>query len=156
MAGNVYIVSTMTNSVSYRTYRTIGEENPQKGPRIVTPINEETITIRGGANRPSQRLGYGEQSSDVNGNMLWTAKGVVTSITEAQYARLKDHWLFQKHKEKGFVEVLNRDIGTDHRAIAKVASGMEGVDNQAQLTKETVAQRIKVKTPEDSISQERW
>jgi hypothetical protein len=154
---NVYIVSTMTNSMSYRTYRTIGPENPEKGPRIVTPVNELTITIRGGANRPSQKLGFGDQSNDLNGNMLWTARGVVTTITEDQYERLKDHHLFKKHLAKGLVEVVNRDISGDHKAVAKIVSGhMTPHDNQAQLTKDTVANRIKVKSPSKEIMQEGW
>lgn len=151
---NVYILSTMTNSMSYRTYRTIGLENPEKGPRIVAPINSETITIKGGANRPSQRLGFGEQHQDVNGNVLWTARGVVTSITEEQYEKLKGHWLFQKHVAKGLVEVVNRDISGDHKAVARIARDMTPADNQAQLTKETVAQRIKVKVPMKELAQE--
>jgi len=152
---NVYILSTMTNSMSYRVYRTIGLENPEKGPRIVAPINEETITIRGGANRPSQRLGFGEQTQDLNGNVLWTARGVVTSITEDQYESLKGHWLFQKHLKNGRMEVVNRDISSNHKAIARVVEdNMKPSDNQAQLTKDSVAQRIKVKTPMKEIAQE--
>jgi hypothetical protein len=151
---NVYILSTMTNSMSYRVYRTIGLENPEKGPRIVAPVNSETITIRGGANRPSQKLGFGEQHEDINGNVLWTARGVVTSITAEQYERLKAHWLFQKHVEKGLMEVVNRDISGDHKAVARVARDMTASDNQAQLTKDTVAQRIKVKVPMKELSQE--
>lgn len=151
---NVYILSTMTNSMAYRVYRTIGLENPEKGPRIVAPINEETIVIRGGANRPSQKLGFGEQHQDVNGNVLWTARGVVTSVTEDQYERLSKHWLFQKHLEKGRVEVINRDISGDHKAISRIALDMAPTDNHAQLTKETVANRIKVKVPSKEIAQE--
>lgn len=151
---NVYILSTMTNSMSYRVYRTIGLENPEKGPRIVAPINAETITIRGGANRPSQRLGFGEQHQDINGNVLWTARGVVTSITEEQYEKLKGHWLFQKHIQKGLMEVVNRDISNDHKAVARIARDMTATDGHAQLTKDTVAQRIKVKVPMKELAQE--
>lgn len=145
----------MTNSMSYRFYRTIGLENPEKGPRIVAPVNEDTITIRGGANRPSQKLGFGDQHQDGNGNVLWTAKGVVTPITEEQYERLSGHWLFQKHLSNGRVEVVNRDVSSNHRAIARIVEdGMKASDNQSQLTKATVAQRIKVKVPMNEIAQE--
>jgi hypothetical protein len=153
MAGHVYILSTMTNSMSYRTYRTIGLENPEKGPRIVAPINEMTITIRGGANRPSQKIGFGEQSEDINGNILHTPDGVITPVTEEQFERLKGHWLFQKHLDKGRVKVLNRDV--DHKTVKRIVEDdMLASDNQAQLTKATVAQRIKVKTPMKEIAQE--
>lgn len=152
---SVYILSTMTNSMSYRVYRTIGLENPEKGPRIVAPINEETITIRGGANRPSQRLGFGDQHQDINGNVLWTARGVVTPITEEQYDKLKDHWLFQKHVKNGRMQVVNRDISGNHKVIKRIVEDdMNASDNQAQLTKDTVAQRIKVKVPMKELAQE--
>jgi hypothetical protein len=151
---NVYIVSTMTNSVSYRTYLTIGNPNPEKGPRIVTPINEKTITIKGGANRPSQKTGFGDQQTDINGNMLWTARGVVTSISEEDYERLKDHWLFKKHLLKGLVEVVNRNIEGNYAAVKAIVANMTPADNQALLTKETIAQRIKVKTPSKELAQE--
>jgi len=151
---NVYILSTMTNSVSYRVYRTIGDSQPSKGPRIVAPINEETITIRGGANRPSTKSGFGDRTEDINGNVLWHARGVITPVTDEQYEKLKEHWLFQKHVKGGFLEVVGaRDAGS-HEAIKKVTSAMNNQDPHAQLTKDTVAQRIKVKTPAKDIAQE--
>jgi hypothetical protein len=150
----VFILSTMTNAVNYRVYRTIGENNPSKGPRIVAPVTAEDIIIRGGANRPSTKSGFGDRSEDINGNVLWHARGVITPIEEDQYERLKGHWLFQKHLEGKFVEVISGRDAASHDSVKKVAVQMNQQDPHAQLTKETVAQRIKVKTPAKDIAQE--
>lgn len=149
-----YIVSTMTNAVCYRVYRTIGEVNPSKGPRIVAPIMAEDIMIRGGANRPSQKSGFGESTQDVNGNVLWTAEGSVTSITDEQFGRLEKHWLFQKHLVAGKVAIIGKDISSDHNAVKKVVATMNKKDAHAQLTPKTAPDRIKVRTPEKSLAQE--
>lgn len=151
---SAYILSTMTNAVCYRVYRTIGEANPSKGPRIVAPVVAEDIIIRGGANRPSVKSGFGEMAENLDGNPIWTARGVVTTVTDEQSERLKSHWLFQKHLDGGFVEVLNKDISHDHKAVAKIAANMNGEDPHQQLSKATVAQRIKVKTPSKELAQE--
>jgi hypothetical protein len=148
-----YVLSTMTNSVSYRNYRFVGDRNATQNQALL-PIPTDTVVIRGGANRPSQKGGFGEQANDLNGNVLWTPRGVITVLTDEEYDRVKDHWLFQKHMAGGYLEVVNEDVHGNHKKVAKIAAAMEGQDPGAQLTKDTLAQRIKVKTPDKEISVE--
>lgn len=162
----VFILSTMTNSVMYATYRMVGEVNAAQKTGPMPVREKDSITIRGGADRPSQKLGFGQTSEDVNGNILWTAKGVVTPITEEQYARLKDNWLFKKHVEGGYLAVVAGDVANDHRKVsrkveeirekAQDTSGDEtaGQDRAKLLTKENIAQRINVRVPTKELSQE--
>jgi hypothetical protein len=145
-----YVLSTMTNSVSYRNYKYIGDAGATQNQSLL-PIPADTVIIRGGANRPSQSSGFGEQEKDINGNVLWTPRGVVTTLTDEEYDRVKDHWLFKKHMAGGYLEVLDNDISSDHKKVARVAANMEGQDPGAQLTKDTIAQRIKVKTPDKEL-----
>ncbi|USN16334.1 hypothetical protein PLUTO_00180 [Luteibacter phage vB_LflM-Pluto] len=137
MSDNVYVVSTMTNAVSYCSWETVGNL-----PRI-----KRKITIAGGAGLPSIRSGFGDMSADGEGTPMWTAAGVVTPIPRDAYERfLKDHPTFIKHVAKGYVQVMDKDITGNHKAVKKIVSGMESHDGFAQLTKETVKQKIKVTT----------
>ncbi len=143
----------MTNSVSYRNYRYVGDRNATQNQALL-PIPVDTVVIQGGANRPSLKGGFGEQANDLNGNVLWTPRGVVTVLSDEEYDRVKDHWLFKKHMDGGYLVCLDEDISGNHKKVAKVAAMMEGQDPGAQLTKDTLAQRIKVKTPNKEISVE--
>lgn len=145
-----YVLSTMTNSVSYRNYKYIGDRNATANQSLL-PIPADTVLIRGGANRPSQKGGYGDQATDVSGNILWTPRGVVTPLSDEEYERVQKHWLFKRHMDKGFLVVLDEDISGNHKKVSKIAATMEGQDPGAQLTKDTVAQRIKVKTPDREL-----
>jgi hypothetical protein len=154
MSNYVYILSKMTNSVTYRTYRLVGDAKQKAGPLPVP--NGDEITIRGGADRPSQRIGFGEASNDINGNVIWTPRGVVTKITQDQYDRLKEQYLFKLHMDGGYLAVVDLSTSESHKKVARVAEDMEGENKDALLKKETIAQRIKVKTPGvgDGLSQE--
>jgi hypothetical protein len=145
-----YVLSTMTNSVSYRNYRYVGDRHATQNQALL-PIPTDTVIIRGGANRPSQKGGFGDQETDKSGNILWTPRGVVTVLTDEEYERVSQHWLFKKHMEGGYLVCLDEDISGNHKKVAKIAASMEGQDPGAQLTKETLAQRIKVKTPEKEL-----
>ncbi len=145
-----YILSKMTNSVSYRNYKYVGDRNATQNQSLL-PIPADTVIIRGGADRPTQKGGIGNAETDINGNLLWTPRGVVTTLTDDEYDRVKDHWLFQKHMKDGFLAVLDEDISTDHKKITRIADDMEGQDPGALLTKDTIAQRIKVKTPSKEL-----
>lgn len=163
---DVHILSTMTNSVMYRTYRMVGGVNPaqKQGPLPVPEANP--ITIRGGADRPSQKIGFGETAEDINGNILWTPRGVVTTITQEQYDRLKVHPLFIKHVEGGYLAVVEQNIVDNHKRVSRKVDEMResaqdrtgnknaGFDKSKLLTKETAGDRINVKVPGKSISQE--
>jgi hypothetical protein len=146
----VYVLSKMTNAVSYRNYRMVGDVNGKQGP---LPVPTDTVIIRGGADRPSQRGGFGEASEDINGNVLWTPRGVVTKLTDDEYERVKEHWLFKKHMEGGYLAVVTSDVVDNHKKVTKIVEDMEGQDPSAQLTKSTVGQRIKVKTPSKELEQ---
>lgn len=146
----VYVLSKMTNAVSYRNYRMVGDVNGKQGP---LPVPTDTVIIRGGADRPSQKGGFGESAEDINGNVLWTPRGVVTKLTDDEYERVKEHWLFKKHMEGGYLAVVGSDVVDNHKKVTKIVEDMEGQDPSAQLTKSTVGQRIKVKTPSKELEQ---
>lgn len=136
----VYVISTMTNSVSYRFYRNV----ESKGGTL--PVVQDSITIRGGAGLPSLKSGFGDMNSDGEGHPIWTAEGMVTPLSEARYDILKTHKLFQDHLEGGYVKVVNKDLTGNHAAVKKEIGGMAGRDNFAQLTPATASNKIKVKT----------
>jgi hypothetical protein len=146
----VYVLSKMTNGVSYRNYRLVGDANSKQG---ALPVPTDTVIIRGGADRPSQKGGFGEAAEDFNGNVLWTPRGVVTKLTDEEYDRVKEHWLFKKHLAGGYLAIVDSNTADNHKKITRVVEDMEGQDPAAQLTKSTVAQRIKVKTPVKEIEQ---
>lgn len=162
----VFVLSTMANSVTYRTYRMVGAVNKdqKQGPLPVPEANP--ITIRGGADRPSQKAGFGEQAEDINGNVIWTPRGVVTRLTQEQYDRVKEHPLFIKHMEGGYLAVVNADVADNHKKVTRKVEEMRetaqertgdataGQDRSKPLTNDTVAQRIKVKVPQKELSQE--
>ncbi len=136
-----YILSTMTMSVSYASFTHAGD----------LPVLREKITIKGGANLPSTKSGFGEQTNDEDGIPIWTASGFVTPISDEKYDRLKDHKLFKQHLEKGLVKVINHDITGDHRAVKKLVVGMVQRDDFAQLTPATIGLHTKVKVSTKSI-----
>lgn len=148
----VYVLSKMTSPVSYRTYRMIGDVNSKQGPLPVP--NEDAVIIRGRAGLPSQKGGFGESTQDINGNVLWTPQGVVTALTDDEYERVKGHWLFEKHLKGGYLAIVKPDVAENHKKVKTIVEDMAGQDPSAQLTKETVGQRIKVKTPTKELSQE--
>lgn len=145
-----YIVSTMANSVSYNTYNFIGDPKSKQG---VLPVVKDKIVIHGGAGMPSLRSGFGEMTKDQDGVPMWTAEGVVTSVTDAQLAVLQDHWLFKKHQDSGHVRVLTKDVTGNHKAVVKEVASMESDERFGLLKKgdkRIAASQVKVKT----ISQE--
>ncbi len=131
-----YVISTMTNSVNYRIYKTVGD--------LPTPV--KSVRIHGGTGLPSLRSGFGEMSRDEEGVPMWTADGIVTPVSDEDYEVLKDHWLFKKHLEGGYVKVLNRDITENHKEVKKQVATMERRDEFAQLTPATLGQKLKVTT----------
>lgn len=133
---SVFVISTMTNSVSYRFYKNVGD----------LPVVQDSITIRGGAGLPSLKSGFGEMGADGEGAPLWTAEGMVTPLSDARYDILKDHKLFKDHLEGGHVKVVNADLTGNHAQVKKEIRSMAPRDNFAQLTPATVGQKIKVKT----------
>lgn len=132
----VYIISTMTGDVSYCFWTNVAGL-----PRI-----KDKITIRGGANLPSVKNGFGEMSADGEGTPMWTPAGVVTPIRADRYELLKDHEVFKKHVAGGFITVSNKDITDNHKAVKKIVEGMEARDSRAQLTPSTFKSRVAITT----------
>jgi hypothetical protein len=133
----VYVISTMTNSISYCRYRRVGD----------LPILQDKVTIRGGAGLPSLKSGFGEQYTNDEGIPMWTAEGMVTPVSDENYDILKEHWLFQKHMKEGFLKVIKNDILDNHKAVKHEVVTMRKKDDFAQLTPGDVKNRkITVKT----------
>lgn len=130
-----YILSTMTNSVSYANWGKVGD----------LPVMRNKVTIKGGTGLPSISSGFGEVSKDGEGTPLWTADGVITPISDEQYDLIKDHKLFNQHIEKGLIKVLNSDISGNHKAVKREVANMQKRDGFAQLNADTLKEHTKVK-----------
>lgn len=131
----VYVLSTMTNSVSYAFWGMAGD----------LPVMRHKILIKGGAGLPSINSGFGEVAKDTDGIPLWTAEGIITPVSDANYEQLKDHPIFKKNLEKGYLKVLDKDITGNHREVKRQAASMERRDDFAQLTPETLKKHTAVK-----------
>ena len=129
-----YILSTMTNSVAYTYYHTIDG--------LPTPTKK--VLIHGGATLPSTVSGVGDRTNDEQGRPIWTAAGVVTPISDEAYEGLKDHHVFKRHMEAGYLQVVNHDISGSNREIDKRAATMDA-DGMRQLTPGTLKSKVKVK-----------
>lgn len=136
--GDVWIVSTMTDSIAYTLYSK--PVNKNDAPQITGKI-----TIRGGRGLPSNRSGFGERREDGQGMPLWVADGIVTKVTAANYAVLKEHPHFIRHLAAGRLRILNEDITGNHQKVRKITRDMEGADSHALLNKDTHKQRVKVR-----------
>lgn len=130
-----YILSTMTNSVSYANWGKVGD----------LPVMKNKVTIKGGTGLPSISSGFGEVTKDGEGSPLWTASGMITPISDEQYDLIKDHKLFKQHIEKGLIKVLKSDISGNHKAVQSATSNMIKRDGFAQLTPATIGEHTKVK-----------
>lgn len=128
-----YILSKMVHDVAYTFYAGEG----------LNPVAIHKVRIHGGASIPSESSGLGEMSRDAEGRPLWTANGVVTTISDSDYERLKDHHVFKQHLENGLIKLINHDITGSNREIDKHAATMVD-DPFAQLTPSTLKQRVKV------------
>lgn len=127
-----YVLSTMANAVNYTFYTEGGDL-----PRV-----KHKILVQGGATLPSRTRGFGEMSKASDGTPMWTPSGIVTPVTPENLEMLKGHPVFKKHLEAGLVKILEKDLTTNHKEVAKAASDMSA-DGFAQLTAKTINQRIK-------------
>lgn len=130
-----YIISTMTSSVAYAFY-----DNVQG-----LPIERHKIFIAGGRGIASTKSGFGEMTKNAQGQPIWTAKGLVTSVNDSDFEQLKDHPVFKKHQARGLVRVLEKDITGNHKAVAREAASMES-DGFGPMNSERLGQKIKVST----------
>lgn len=107
----VHIVSTATSG---RDYREMSKPKTGKDGRWTTaPYVLKSVSIKGGAN--------------LAGVGILTPKGVVTSISDEDYAWLKELPGFKRHKERGFLSVVE---GKEPVANA-VAGSMKAFDGSA-------------------------
>lgn len=86
-------------------------------PQLYRGANGEKVRIEGGANSPDQ--------------YMRTPRGVATPVTDDQLKSLASCGLFQKHKERGFLEVSTFEKDAD-----KVAKDMTSGDKSAPDTEE--------------------
>ena len=140
---NRYILSTMTAGVNYTTYRNVGG----------LPVVVRKVLIYGGAGIPSEKSGFGEVVANAEGKPIWTADGIVTPVSEEDYLLLKDHKVFQKHMDKGYLKVINADIRGNHKQIQKYAGDMHR-DGFGQLTKQNIDKRIKVTVTKPEVDKD--
>lgn len=126
-----YIISTMANAVAYTIYNKNAE----------LPVLQKTITIKGGANMASMTSGFGELSHTGEGQPLWTPSGMVTEVSDEDYAILVEHPVFKRHLEQGYVIDSSMDVRGSLKALNKVTKGM-AEDGRAQLDKDSIKTRV--------------
>lgn len=134
-----FVLSTATCGQRFTEYR-LGENG---GVHAVL----REVLIRGGANSPSDKSGFGEMSHTDGGAPLWTPHGVVTKVSDEDAAFLAKHEGFQAAVKKGFYVVMDTDPGDSHKKIAAVVqSDMSKRDGSAPLNKEVLKTQVKVST----------
>lgn len=80
-------------------------------------LGAQKIDIKGGAN--------------VSNKHLWTPKGVVTKVTDAELEGLKKNKVFNKLVNTGYFKLAKIKWDAD-----RIAKDMEGPDRASQITKE--------------------
>jgi len=101
-----YIFSTLSCSQKYTKYHHGGGD---------LPIIGESILIKGGANIADRNI--------------HTPRGVMTAISDEEYAELENNPMFQTHKRNGYISVEKID-----RDIEKAVAELSGRDECAPLT----------------------
>lgn len=112
MSRTIFVLSTLASTTVYAGYH--ANDNAGQLPRV-----KHSVTIEGGA-------------GVANKNFI-TPRGVVTAITEEDAAFLKDHKVFRRHADRGFVSFSESDPG---QAVDSAVAGMEGRDKSAPLVEE--------------------
>lgn len=116
MSKTFYIASTLATAVQYT-----GWSKSDDSANI--PQVEISVTIAGGAGVANKRI--------------VTPRGVVTPVDEAQMQMLSEHEVFKRHKERGFVQILDsKPADAD-----EVAADMTGRDTSAPLVEEDFANK---------------
>lgn len=101
-----YITSKMATGVNYAVYT--------KGPNGINEV-KQVITINGGADVIDKKT-------------LVTPDGVVTALSDSDFAKLQDNPIFMRHLDRGVVKV------SVNEKMAEKASSEMTRDNSAQLT----------------------
>lgn len=103
----IYLLSTLTSSQRYVVWKEGGADLPSE---------EHSIFVAGGANVPNKRL--------------ITPRGVVTKLTDDEYAILKENPAFVTHVANGFITV-SKSKPAD---VDEAATGQAAKDGGAPLT----------------------
>jgi hypothetical protein len=102
-----FIYSTLSGNQRYVKFAL-----DPKGQRL--PREVASVLVRGGAN--------------VADRNFITPKGIVTQVTEDEYALLKENSLFQLHVKNGFITVDDAKVDID-----KMVAELNGRDQSAPL-----------------------
>lgn len=132
---SVFVLSTMTQSVGYAHWETVDG----------IPIQRGKIMVHGGAGIPSLKSGFGDITQNAEGQPLWTAEGIVTTVSDENYAILKDHKVFKQHLADGLLKVVAKNISDNHKEVKKHAADMQH-DSFRVLDSKSIKMRIKVTT----------
>lgn len=130
-----YVLSTMTQSVGYAHWETVDG----------VPILRGKIMIHGGAGIPSLKSGFGDMIQNAEGQPLWTAEGLVTTVSDGDLEILKSHKVFNQHLKDGLLKIVPKNISENHKEIKKHAADMNH-DSFQVLTPKTLKLRVKVTT----------
>lgn len=101
-----YIISKMAANVNYAIYT--------KGARGINEV-KQVITIRGGADVIDKKT-------------LVTPEGVLTPVTDDEFAKLQDNPIFLRHIERGVLKVCTNERNAEKSSVELTK------DDSAQLT----------------------
>ena len=101
-----YIISKMAANVNYAIYT--------KGARGINEV-KQVITIRGGADVIDKKT-------------LVTPEGVLTPVTDDEFAKLQDNLIFLRHLERGVLKVCTNERNAEKSSVELTK------DDSAQLT----------------------
>lgn len=108
MSKRISIISTMSADVNYRTFG---------ASRGDVPVPSGGIVIKGGANV-------------AQGSSLWTPQGVSTPVSAEQLEQLEASSLFCKHRDGGYLLVVN----AENVEVEAVVADMVSADASAPIT----------------------
>lgn len=117
----IYVISTLSNDQNYCVY----------ADRQDVKVVVKEILIKGGANIQNRRTLYA------------SSQGVITPVTEVDFADLEKNPVFKMHQEKGFITVRK----TNESDARKASEKMTTKDKSAQLTPEDYRNRKGIKKP---------
>jgi hypothetical protein len=133
-----YVLSTATCPQKFCEYA------PAVPGAPLRPVR--SVTLRGGANAPSAKSGFGEMTNMDSGQPIWTPSGVSTKVTDEEVKLLLANETFLLCQSKGFYKIVDGDPSDSHAKIKEIAKDMTARDNSAPLNKETAKTQIKVST----------
>lgn len=125
-----FVYSTLSNGVSYPSYKTINIG----GVDLKRPIAGSFIEIKGGANVATPPH---KSIVDPSGMPIHTPVGVRTEVTDAQLEQLMGHLSFRKQVEAGYFKVDNK------QKVEKAVTNMQAKDASAPKTPADYGNKVK-------------